>query len=229
VEQTKQQNGYNSFVAHKPYEELQVDLFFMGDTESMRTARLPGQKYNVAMLLVDIFTKYTEVVPIKDKTEGPILSALMEGFNKMGGKPGTVYLSALSTTYTKKFFAEKGIRFLITRSHAGVAERQTRTIKDMQHQRMDHAEDKDWADDMGYVLLTYNHKMVHRVTGMTPYEAKKERNHLEIRHNLLLHANRSRRYPDIILGDRVKISRKRKGSRRSAFPCGPRKYTRWIK
>ena len=82
VEQTKQQKGYNSFVAHKPYEEFEVDLFFMND--------LPDQKYNVAMLMVDVFTKYTEVIPIKDKTEGSILSALMEGFNKMGGKPETV-------------------------------------------------------------------------------------------------------------------------------------------
>ena len=205
VEQTKQQKGYNSFVAHKPYEEFQVDLFFMND--------LPDQKYNVAMLMVDIFTKYTEVIPIKDKTEGSILSALMEGFNKMGGKPETVYSDdepALSSTYTKKFFAEQGIRFLITRSHAGVAERQIRTIKDMLCKRMEHSEDKDWADHIGYVLLTYNHKMVHRVTGMTPYEAKKERNHLEIRHNLQLHAKRNRSYPDINVGDRVKIYTKKK-------------------
>ena len=43
------------------------------------------------MLMVDIFTNYTEVIPLKDKTEGSLLSGLMEGFNKMGGKPETVY------------------------------------------------------------------------------------------------------------------------------------------
>ena len=67
---------------------------------------MPGdsQTYNVAMLLVDIFTKYTEVIPLKDKTEGSLLSGLMEGFNKMGGKPETVYSDdepALSSKYTK--------------------------------------------------------------------------------------------------------------------------------
>ena len=92
----KQQRGYNSFVAHKPYQEFQVGLFFMNG--------LPGKKYNVAMLMVDIFTKYTEAVPIKDKTDGSILSALMDGFNKMGGKPETIYSddeTALSSTNTK--------------------------------------------------------------------------------------------------------------------------------
>ena len=41
--------------------------------------------------MVDVFTKYTEVIPLKDKPEGSLLSGLMEGFNKMGHKPQTVY------------------------------------------------------------------------------------------------------------------------------------------
>ena len=100
VEQTKQQPGYNSFVAYKPYEEFQVDLFFM-----------PDQKYKVGMLTVDIFTKYTEVIPIMDKTDGSILAALMEGFKKMGGKPETIYSDdepALSSNYTKSFSRTMG-------------------------------------------------------------------------------------------------------------------------
>ena len=58
------------------------------------------------MLMVDIFTKYTEVIPLKDKTEGSLLSGLMEGFSKIGGKPETVYSDAepaLSSKYTKQF------------------------------------------------------------------------------------------------------------------------------
>ena len=63
IDRKTQLKGYNSFVAHKPFEEFQIDLFFMpGD----------NQKYNVAMLLVDIFTKYTEAIPLKDKTEGSL-------------------------------------------------------------------------------------------------------------------------------------------------------------
>ena len=36
--------------------------------------------------MADVFTKYKGVLPIKDKTDGPLLSALMEGAHKMGGK-----------------------------------------------------------------------------------------------------------------------------------------------
>ena len=45
--------------------------------------------------------------PVKDKAEGSLLFGLMEGFNKMGGKPTTVYSDdepALSSTYTKQIF-----------------------------------------------------------------------------------------------------------------------------
>ena len=68
IEHKTQLKGYNSFVAKKPFEEFQIDLFFMPDD---------SQKYNVAMLMVDIFTTYTEATPLKDKTEGSLLSGLM--------------------------------------------------------------------------------------------------------------------------------------------------------
>ena len=73
------------------------------------------------MLMVDMFTTHTEVIPLQDKTEGSLLSGLMEGFNKMGGEPETVYSDdepALSSTYTKQFFNEQRIRFITTRTHA---------------------------------------------------------------------------------------------------------------
>ena len=77
-------------------------------------------------------------------------------------------------------------------------------MEDMLHKRMEHSEDKEWTDHIGYVLLAYNHKMQHRVTGMTPYGAKKEK-HVVVRHKLQLHARHNRGYPEISVGDKVKI------------------------
>ena len=131
----------------------------------------------------------------------------------MGGKPETVYSDeepALSSKYTKQFVNEQHIRFITTRTHAGVAERQIRTIKDMLHKRMENSEDEDWVDHIGYVLLAYNHKMVNNSTGMTPYEARKERNHIDVKQNLELRAKHTRKYPDINVGDKVKIYTKKK-------------------
>ena len=137
----------------------------------------------------------------------------MEGFSKMGGKPETVYSDdelALSSKYTKQFSNEHRIRFITTRTHAGVAERKIRTIKDMLHKSMENSESQDWSDHIGYVLLAYSHKMVNNSTGMTPCEARKERNHIHVKQNLELRAKHARTYPDINIGDNVKIYAKKK-------------------
>ena len=52
--------------------------------------------------------------------------------------------------------------------------------------------------------------MVHSVTGMTPYEARKPKNTLDVLQQLEIHAKRNRIYPDIHLGDHVKIYTKKK-------------------
>ena len=95
-DRTTQLKGYNSFIPKEPYDEYQVDIFCMND--------LLDQDYKIGVLMVDVFKKYTEVMPLKDKTEGSLLSGLMEGFNKMGRKPKTVYSDdepALSANYNK--------------------------------------------------------------------------------------------------------------------------------
>ena len=116
---------------------------------------LPDQNYKLGLLMVDVFTKYTEVIPLKDKTEGSLLYALMEGFHKMNHKPKTVYSDdepALSSKYTKHFFKENNITFLTTRTHASFAERQIRTIRDMLHKRMKISEDDQCSDHIGYII-----------------------------------------------------------------------------
>jgi hypothetical protein len=83
VEQKTNHSGQNSYVAKKPYEEFQMDLFFINDLEN--------QKMKVGMLIIDIFTKYLVVIPLNTKDEGDIASGLMEGFTKMGGTPDMLY------------------------------------------------------------------------------------------------------------------------------------------
>ena len=59
----------------KPKEEYQMDLLFFFD--------LKDPVYKGGLLMVDTFTKYTEAMRIKDKSEGSILSGLKkieEGF-----------------------------------------------------------------------------------------------------------------------------------------------------
>ena len=83
VARKNQLKGMNSFIAHKPAEEYQMDLFFMSD--------LKDPEYACGLLMVDIFTKYTVIIPSKSKQIHDVAVAIEEAIKKMGQKPITIY------------------------------------------------------------------------------------------------------------------------------------------
>ena len=206
VEQKKQQRGYNTFISPRHTYEYQVDLFFIND--------LLNQKYKVGLLMIDAFSKYMTVIPIKTKGEGDVAAGIIEGFVKMGGSPEILYTddeSALSTDAMKKYLKDNDIKHIITRSHAHIAERAIRTFKDSLYKRIDHAKDdeKQWVDLVFEILLTYNNKLVHSTTGMTPDDARKKKNELDVWTNTFINSKQNRKYPNLEKGDKVKILRKK--------------------
>ena len=203
VERKTQLKGFNSYVAPEPNFEYQIDLFYLSDLED--------QKSKVGMLAVDIFTKYTWVVPIMSKSIPDVLAGFLEIFHKMG-KPKMVYSdneTSFVSPEVQKYFQEQKIKFITTRTHAAVAERQIQTIKGMIYKRLENSENKQWTSVLYPVLLTYNHKMIHRTTGMTPDDARKKENHIHVKTQLEIHRITKRRYPDINIGDSVKVYQKK--------------------
>ena len=210
VEQKKQIRGKNSFIAPEPFYEFQFDLFFINDLEN--------QKFRVGTIMIDVFSRFMVVVPIKGKDEANVASGMIEGFNKMGGKPKILYTDdegAFQKEAIKKYLDEEGIQHHKTRAHANFSERAIRTFKDMLYKRVEADEKKgktniQWTDYIFEILLTYNNKMEHSTIKMTPKEAMKEKNELKARQNMTNQATRTRKYPNISTGDKVKIYRKRK-------------------
>ena len=61
--------GMNSFIADAPREEYQMDFLFFADE--------PGAVKN-ALLMVDIFSKYTQMYPVRSKQIPDVLIAIKE-------------------------------------------------------------------------------------------------------------------------------------------------------
>eukprot|EP00971_Amphidinium_carterae_P348503 6490527-Amphidinium_carterae.1 len=200
--QKTKMRGTNSFIAQKPQEEYQMDLLFFTDD---RGSNQP------ALLMVDIFSKYTQAVKLKSKQIGDVLAGIMECINKMGGKPETIYSDAegaFMSNIVKEYFVKHNIRHLTTLGHAPVAERQIRTIKSMIDKRSEQTNEK-WDELLDKVLLVYNRKKIHTVTGMTPVDAMKEENQSKVKINLELKKKHSRKYPNIAVGDYVRVFKKK--------------------
>jgi hypothetical protein len=203
-EQKKQLRGYNSFIAHGPKEEYQVDLFFIPKKD------FPNETFVGGVIAIDIFTKFISIVPINSKTIPEILEAIKEIIKKMG-KPKTVYSDnegAWSAgTDISKWFQDENIRHIITLSHPAFSERAIRTIKGQIYKRVKTPSPEKWTDFLYPILAKYNYRSIHSSTGYTPAEASKQQNHSEVKLHMELRKNKTRLYPDVHIGDYVKVHR----------------------
>ena len=206
VDQKKNLRGENSFIATHPYEEFQMDLMFLSD--------LKDKEYSSALLIIDIFTKYCVLIPVKTKQNIDVYTAILEGLTKMKGYPETIYTDdegSFHSNNINEFYKKHNIRQIITRAHAPLAEATIRTIKRMIYDRIGNQPDKSWHDvDILYpVMLKYNNKMIHSTIKMTPADAMKKENQLQVKINLELQRKHSRMYPPLTINDHVKIYKKK--------------------
>ena len=210
VEQKRKPVGQNSFIAPHSAYEYQMDLFFIND--------LDEQKFRVCLLMIDVFDKFMHVVPIKGKKEEDLASGMIECLNKMGKKPEIIYTDdegAMNKEAIQKYLKDENIEHHRTRAHPNFSERAIRTFKDMLYRRVEADEKRgkqniQWPDYILEILLTYNNQMKHSATGFTPKEARKPSNQFKVKLNLTMKGKKNRVYPELNVGDEVKIFRKRK-------------------
>ena len=168
-------------------------------------------------MCIDVLSKYAVVVPIKGKETTDVVTATMEAINKMGSKPKLIYTDderAIASSEFKQYVEDEGIELYRTRGHPAFAERFIRTFKDKLFKRVEADEKKgkediDWTSYILEIMLTYNNKDVHRTTEQTPNEARKKKNEYKSVMNVSLKARRERTHPELNVGDKVKILRKK--------------------
>ncbi len=222
LEATKQPGGTNSFVAQEAHFEYQVDLFFINDLED--------QKFRIGLICIDIFSKFAAVVPLASKSTGDVAAGILETIKDMGRKPKMIYTddeAAISSFAIRDFFVEQKIKHYITRKHAAFAERMIRTFKAALYKRIDNkgnpntkpkkkteneeaAADPQWHELIYQIMLTYNNKLVHSSTKKTPEQARQGNHQMDVKANLEIRAMKNRKYPVLVVGDSVKIMRKKK-------------------
>ena len=206
MENTAQVRGMNSYVPPHPKFEYQIDLCFFADLES--------QDFKAGMVCIDVFTKYAVVVALKSKNEGDVASGILECINKMFKKPKLIYTDdekSFSLPAIKTYFNEQKINHYVTRHHAAFGERFIRTFKNMLYKHIDNdikAEvyiNPQCKDYINEIMISYNHKNKHSSTGLTPDDARRVTNQLEVKTQLELKASRTRTYPEIEINDKVKL------------------------
>ena len=158
--------------------------------------------------MIDIFTKFINIIPIKSKTIPELSEGIKTIISKMG-KPESIYSDNEGSwslgTEIDKYFKDEGIKHIITLSHAAFAERAIRTIKGEIYKRVKIPSDTNWSDILYQILIKYNYKSIHSGTGSTPIEAEKQHNQFNVKFNMEKQRSNTRKYPDIEVGDYCRV------------------------
>ena len=89
----------------KPYEEFQIDIFYIRD--------LDDQDIEYGLLIIDIFTKFLTVVPLVARAKADISVSLNRGLREMGGNPDMIYSdNEPSQRYMDDFFKNRKITYI---------------------------------------------------------------------------------------------------------------------
>jgi hypothetical protein len=211
----------NSYVAPSAYHEYQVDLFFVTKKQ------FKNQKLRVGLSMIDVFSKYAVVIPLKEKNGEEVMAAIFKGFTLMGKQPDILYTDedgALSNVWVPAVFEEAGIQH-ITAGTAYFVERFNRTFKNRMADRLKYLlksrrvkgkqpeEDKtqyQWTDLIPFVMTEYNTKNKHRITGMTPVEARKPSSEADAKAGMEMAATFGKKFPILQVGDTVRTLKKNK-------------------
>jgi hypothetical protein len=171
------------------------------------------KRFDKAMCAVDDFTKFMAVALISSKGEHDFLASLTECIATLSGVPKTIYSDdegSWSAPDVKKYVDQHHIHLIVTRSHAGMVESAIKTIKGMMYKRLEFSPKLPWYEILGDVTFAYNHSNVQRTIEMTPGDATKPENAAEVKRNIIKHATFTRDYPEVKVGDTVRINRKKK-------------------
>ena len=202
--QIKGYQNYNSYLVPYARAEFQIDIM------DMNKFKQEGEE-RYALIVVDAFSRYAYIHPMENKNSEDVLKALKEAFKVMGepieifSDEDTAFLSVV-----KKYLDGLGIVQKTTRTHANIVERLIRTIKNGVADRIRFTKG-NWTDLYKPTLKRYNNT-IHSSIGAKPVEAHKDENRVNVKVNLTLKQKHFRKYPQLTVGDKVKIYTKGAGN-----------------
>ena len=206
--------GHNSWVSPRRLFELELDLIDL----TAKAEENNGFRY--ALVAIDNFTKFAHAVPVKGKTPALLVEAMKEVLAKIG-VPKQVY-SDYEGSFDPaciRLMNANGIKMIQTVGSANAVERFNRTLKTMLQTRLDaQGLSRDlWVQELGPILRKYN-DTVHTTIEMKPNEAILPSNELLVAFNLSKNAIKRRKYPDLTIGDRVRVMLKKDTKRKGYMP-----------
>ena len=189
-----------------------VDDIWCSDLVDMQKLSKWNRGYKYLLMVLDLFSKYGWIVPLKTKTGLEVAKAFESLLVK--NKPKMLWVDKGKEYYNKNvldLLAKDKIKVYSTENEekSSVCERWNRTIKDKMYKRFTMQNNTVYVDILPKILASYNNSR-HRSIGMTPIQARKPENYGKVYFNLygdLARDNKKNDKPAFVIGDRVRISK----------------------
>ena len=170
-------------------------------------------------MVLDVFSKYGWIVPLKDKKGKSVAAAFKKIFSE-GRKPEKLWVDKGKEYYNKnvkELLNSEGIEMYSTENEekSSVCERWNRTMKTKMWKRFTAQNSTEYIDMLPGLVEEYNNTK-HRSIGMTPVEASKKKNEGSVFLKLYGDMRTKGVRAKFKVGDRVRISK----YKRSVFDKG---------
>ena len=206
-QQLKRKAFYNSYVADHKLQQIHADIadFRQGSDDI---------EFKYAFISIDIFSRFIVGCPMKGKTADDCKTALEFVIDKFG-KFEELYTDSegglLSTTVVR-LLNEHNINHIATYGKAFHAEKAIHIIKMGIHNRLQglKLDADEWPRLLSKVIHKYNYDTVSTAHNLTPYDATKDSNKVQVWLRIYSKSMQTTMYEKIQEGDSVRVMLKKK-------------------
>ena len=185
-----------------------IDKIWGADLADMTALSKDNEGVNF-LLVIDIFSKYGWIVPLKNKKGETVANALKLIF-KEGRRPGKLWTDKGREFYNKNVKDLVELYSTENEEKSSIVERWIRTMKDKMWKYFTDNNTYNYMGALPDLLEDYNNT-VHSSTKFSPVDASKEENELTVWRNLYPDRfKRNKLTPKFSVGDEVRIIKKKK-------------------
>ena len=187
-----------------------IDEIWCSDLVEMQQFSKWNKRFRYLLMVLDVFSKYGWIVPLKDK-KGETVTEAFKMIIKEGRKPEYLWTDKGKEYYNKhlKDLLEKNkitLHSTENEEKSSVCERWNRTIKSKMWKQFTVQGNTQYLDMLPKLVKEYN-KTKHSSIKMTATEASKKKNEGIVYFNLYGNTQASSTKPKFKVGDKVRISK----------------------
>ena len=186
-----------------------IDEIWTADLVDMQAFAEYNDGVKYLLTVIDVFSKYGWIIPMKDKSGKSTADAFRKIFGSSGQKPDKIWVDK------GKEFYNKDVRELVELSSteneekSSVIERWNRTMKEKMFKYFSANSTRKYIDVIDDMVSNYNNTR-HGSIKMTPTKASMKVNEKAVWLNLYGGINPDPIKPKFSVGDKVRISKKKK-------------------